>query len=253
MSVTWPRVQFDYRDTRVLVTGGSNGIGLSIAHAYLAAGADVTITGTRASTADYEHDLSGFRYLPLKVTDNANIAAVAEAVPALDIFINNAGASFSGLNKSEFDPDAFEQTIRINLTSGYRLAALLKDKLAASALQGGASMISIGSMTTFFGNPIVPGYGAAKAALSQLAKTLAMEWAPQVRVNVVAAGLTRSNMTSAFIGNEEAVAPHIARSAIKRVVEPEEIAAAVLFLTSPAASMITGQTLAVDGGFTITG
>jgi 3-oxoacyl-[acyl-carrier protein] reductase len=117
---TWPNITFDYSDTEVLVTGGSSGIGAGIAAAYLAAGASVTITGTRASADEYDDDLSSYRYLQLRLTDNEDIQRVADALPQLDILINNAGCNMPN-GKSEYDPEVFEESLRINLSGFYRL------------------------------------------------------------------------------------------------------------------------------------
>lgn len=250
---SWPVIQFDYSAATVLVTGGSNGIGEGIARAYLAAGANVHITGTRHSAGDYDKDLSGFHYHSLQVTDNDAIQRLAEALPKLDILINNAGASLPG-GKDEYQPDVFEETLQINLTSTYRLAYACKDKLAASAFPGGASVIGMASLTSLFGNAVVPAYGAAKAGLVQLTKTLSIAWAQDgIRVNAIAAGLIESNMTAVMLSIDEMTQPFVDRTPLGRVGKPKDIAGAVLFLSSPAAAYITGQTLPVDGGYSIQG
>ncbi len=106
-------------------------------------------------------------------------------------------------------------------------------------------------MTSFFGYEWTPAYGAAKAGLVQLTKTLGLTWGPAgIRANAVAAGMTRTNLTSGVIdGMPDLIDGMLARQGLKRVGEAGDIANAVLFLTSPAAGWITGQTLAVDGGF----
>lgn len=253
MSGSFSNVEFDYSGFRVLVTGGSNGIGAGIAQAYRAAGAEVTITGTREAAADYDKDLRGFGYLQMIATDKDSIEAVAEAIPRLDILINNAGASLPD-GKDEYDPDVFEKAVTINLTSNYRLAAALKDKLARSSLEGGASIIGMASMSSLFGFEIVPGYGAAKTGLIGLTRTLGVNYAPaNIRVNAIACGLIESNMTSAMMDMPEMIQPFVARTPLRRVGNPADIAGPVLFLTSPAARYITGQTLPVDGGFSVQG
>jgi NAD(P)-dependent dehydrogenase (short-subunit alcohol dehydrogenase family) len=128
------------------------------------------------------------------------------------------------------------------------------DLLAQSAVPGGGSVIGIASMSSFFGVPIVPGYGAAKTGLVGLTRTMATNWGPRgVRANTVAAGLTRSRMTAGTFAEEAWTAPAVARTPLGRLGEPEDIAQAILFLSSPAASWITGQTLYVDGGYTVSG
>jgi 3-oxoacyl-[acyl-carrier protein] reductase len=249
---TWQNVSYDYRGVQVLVTGGTSGIGAGIAAAYRAAGAEVTITGTRKAAAEYADDLSAFRYLPLSLTDNAQIAAVAAALPRLDILVNNAGANF--MMQNEYDPEIFEKGVQVNLTSAYRMSHALKPRLAESSLPGGASVIGIASLTSYFGVEVVPAYGAAKAGLVQLMKTLSMAWArDNIRVNAVAAGITESRMTAQMLSMPDMMVPVLARTPLGRPGRPADVAGAVLFLTSAAASYITGQTLLVDGGYSIVG
>src|SRR5205085_710092 len=129
-------VRFDFAGARVLVTGGSNGLGLGIARAFADAGAEVAITGTRPAPADYPHDLGAFTYFALDVRDGDAIARLAAGLSALDVLVNNAGASFAG-RPSEWDPAVFEDSVRVNLFGTFRMALACKALLAASALDGG--------------------------------------------------------------------------------------------------------------------
>ncbi len=166
------RVRWDFSGCWVLVTGGSSGIGAGIAGAFRDAGARVAITGTRGAAGDYDRDLSGFEYHALQMTDAAGIARVAEAQESLDVLVNNAGANFPR-GRSEWEPDAFEEAVAINLFGAFRMALACKGSLAASELEGGASVINLASMSSFFAVPLVPGYGAAKAGVVQMTKNLA--------------------------------------------------------------------------------
>jgi len=243
-------LRFDFGGARVLVTGGSNGIGLGIARAFAAAGARVAITGTRAAAADYEHDLSAFAYHALDARDAAAIARVAGAQGGLDVLVNNAGAN--SVQPSEWDPDVFEASLRLNLASVFRLATACKGMLAKSTLEGGASIINLASMSSFFAVPIVPGYGAAKAGIVQLTKNLAVAWAKhRIRVNAVAPGLILSNMTRVMKGIDALEKPQLERTPLGRWGTPEDVAPAVLFLASAAAGFVTGHTLCVDGGYAV--
>ncbi|WP_237751550.1 SDR family NAD(P)-dependent oxidoreductase [Sphingobium sp. DC-2] len=245
---------YDYGGAHVLVTGGTSGIGAATAAAYRNAGADVTITGTRGSAADYDADLSGFRYLQLDVEDAANIDSVAAALPRLDILINNAGIALPSLGLDEWEPEIFDRAVNMLLNSAFRMARRTVDLLAESKLAGGGSVIGIGSMSSFFGIGVVPGYGAAKTGLVGLTRTMAVQWGARgVRANAVAAGLTLSGMTAGTFQQAEWLEPTLARTPLGRLGQPEDIANAILFLTSPAASWITGQTLYVDGGYTVAG
>ena len=245
---------FDYRGAHVLVTGGTSGIGAGIAAAYREAGAQVTITGTRASTADYDTDLSGYRYLQLDVENMSQIDAVAQAHPELDILVNNAGIALPSIGLDEWDPDVVARSIDIHLVSGFRMARRCRDALMKSQLTGGASVIGIGSMSSYFGIGIVPGYGAGKTGLLGITRALAVEWGPyRIRANAVAVGLCESRMTVGTLSNPQYYEPTLARTPLGRTGTPEDVAGAVLFLSSAQASWITGQTLPIDGGFTVSG
>ena len=241
--------RFDFAGARVLVTGGSSGIGLGIARAFADAGASVAITGTRPSARDYAHDLAPFTYQALDVRDKAGIARVAASLGALDVLVNNAGANFP-FQPSEWDPDVFEDSVRVNLFSAWRMSLACKPLLSASRLAGGASVINLASMASFRAVPIVPGYGSAKAGIVALTRNLGVQWAREnVRVNAIAPGLTDSNMTQAMKSFPEIEAAEMAKIPMARRGTPEEIAPAVLFLASAQASYVTGATLAVCGGF----
>lgn len=244
----------DFSGAHVLVTGGTSGIGAATAASFRDAGAVVTITGTRSGPADYDTDMEGYRYLQLDVEDKTQIDAVAAALPRLDILVNNAGFALPSIGLDEWEPDIFNRAVNMLLLGTFRMARRTVDMLAQSIVPGGGSVIGIASMSSYFGIPIVPGYGAAKTGLVGLTRTMAAQWGVRgVRANAVAAGVTRSRMTAGMFDHEAAIAPTLARTPLGRLGEPQDIADAILFLASPAARWITGQTLAVDGGYTISG
>jgi NAD(P)-dependent dehydrogenase (short-subunit alcohol dehydrogenase family) len=254
MPANWPNIRFDYAGATVLVTGGTSGIGAGIAAAYRDAGAEVTITGMRQSPADYDEDLAGYGYHRLDLEDYETIDALAASLPKLDILVNNAGLVFHNLSLDEYEPEIFDRALKIHLSGGFRLATRCRDKLSASSLPGGASLIGIASMSSYFGIESVPGYGTGKTGLLGMTRVLALHWAKQnIRVNAVAPGLTHSRAAASSIADPVYGGATIARTPAGRFGDPEDIAGAVLFLTSAAASWITGQTLNVDGGYSICG
>lgn len=243
---------FDFSEASVLVTGGTNGIGHGIARAYLAAGATVTITGTRAAAADYDTDLAGFTYRQCRLTAPDELDALAASLGRLDVLVNNAGQVFPA--GDEYSPEGFEAAIAVNLTAAFRLSNACKGLLTASDFDGGASVVNSASMSSYFSMEVVPGYGAAKTGVLGMTRTLAVAWAKLgIRVNAVAPGIIETNMTAPMLSIDEMIEPLLGRVALGRVGTPDDIAPVVLFLTSPAARYITGQTVPVDGGFSIYG
>jgi len=244
-------VRFDFSSTQVLVTGGSNGIGLGIARGFAEAGASVHVTGTRPRASDYSHDLSAFAYTELDVRDAGAIARVAGSLPALDVLVNNAGANFP-FQPSEWDPDVFEDAVRLNLVGAFRMAHACRPLLALSKLEGGPSVLNVASMSSFKAVPIVPGYAAAKAGIVSMTQNLAVAWARErIRVNAVAPGLIESNMTRAMKGVEKLEKPEIDRTPMRRWGTPDDLVPTFLFLASSAARFVTGQTWCVDGGYSV--
>jgi len=181
------------------------------------------------------------------------VEAVAGALSGLDVLVNNAGQNLPG-GRSEYDPDVFEEVVAVNLFAGFRMATACRAHLEASGIEGGASVVNVGSMSSFFGIEPVPGYGAAKAGVVQMTKTLAVAWASRgLRVNAVAPGIIETNMTAPMLPFESITAPIIERTPMRRLGTPADVAPVVLFLASPAAGFITGQTICVDGGFSVQG
>ncbi len=149
------------------------------------------------------------------------------------MLVNNAGQNLPG-GRSEYDPDVFEEVVAVNLFSAFRMASACKDLLGSSTMDGGGSVVNVGSMSSFFGMEIVPAYGAAKAGVVQMTKTLAVAWARHgIRVNAVAPGIIETNMTAPMMAFDELTGPILERTPMRRFGTPADVAPVVLFLAGP--------------------
>ena len=225
----------------VLVTGGSQGIGLATARAFEALGARVLVTGTRAAPADYEDALDGLDYHQADLGQSAARPALIEAVGAVDVLVNNAGTG----RADEYTQDGFEAVIDLNLNAVMDLSVRFHPGLK----NVGGSIVNVGSLASFLALRETPAYTASKAGLLGLTRALADKWAPDgVRVNLVAPGLVRTRMTEGQRRDPAYETRLLKAVPMRRWGEPGEVAEAIVFLASPAASYITGQSLAIDGG-----
>jgi len=233
----------------VIVTGGGKGIGKGISECFLAAGANVLICGrSQPETLPSVGDKTA-HFINCDVRDVEQIeACVAHAVELfghLDVLINNAGgAPFA--DAATVSPRFSESIIQLNLIAPLNFSQAANRVMQTQ--QSGGSIVNIASVSTIRPSPGTAAYGAAKAGLVNLGASLAVEWAPKVRVNAVIVGLTRTEQTHLHYGDEDGIAAVAATIPLGRMAVPEDIGNACLFLASPAASYVSGTSFAVHGG-----
>lgn len=230
-----------------LVVGGSSGIGNGIAQLFRAQGASVHVSGTRATPGDYADEqgsrLEGLSYSRLDVSDAQAIDMWSPPLERLDILVLAQGAVV--YRRKEFEMETFRRVMEINLMSVMHLCT----KFFPSIKDAAGSMIIIGSIGAFksvIGNPA---YAASKAGVFGLARTLGDAWGREgVRVNGIAPGMIATKMTKVTTDHPDRLQAAIDSSSLGRLGLPQDVANMALFLVSPLASYITGQTLVVDGG-----
>ena len=232
---------FDLSGKRALVTGGRGGIGLAMARAFKANGAEVTVTGV-GEGGDTEE---GFPFRRLDIADGDAILALAREVERLDILVNNAGSLYR--DEREYDPALFAEIIDVNVNGTYRMCHAFLPALEAA----GGCIINIASTSALNATASNPAYGAAKAAMLHLTTTLGTAWGPRgVRVNALSPGWVRTKLTTAIQADKEKSDGIEARNPMGRWGMPEDCAGAALFLASPSAVHVNGINVVVDGGST---
>ncbi len=237
----------DFGNKQVLVVGGSSGIGNGIAQAFRAHGAAVAVCGTRASAADYSAEegsqLDGLDYIRLDVSDPDAIDKLKPAFGKLDVLVLAQGAVI--YRRGEFEMDGFRKVLEVNLMSLMACAT----KFHAMLKQAKGSLIIVSSTAAYHSTMGNPAYNASKTGAMGLTRTLGEAWAEDgIRVNGIAPGLVDTKMTKVTTSNPKRLEGALSRIPLRRLGTPEDMAGAALFLASPLASYIVGQTIIVDGG-----
>lgn len=240
----------DFSGKRVLVVGGSSGIGNGIARAFLDRGAEVHVWGTRAAAADYDpadgSDLGGMGYSCVDVGDPDAIDAAALPFGSLDVLVLCQGTVV--YRRGEFERPGWDRVMAVNLDSLMHCARRFKPQL----LESKGSVIVVSSISGLKANIGNPAYAASKAGAISLTKTLGQAWAPEgIRVNGLAPGLVDTKLTKVTTDNPDRLAGALAAIPQRRMGTPADMAGAALFLASPLASYVTGHTLIVDGGLSL--
>ena len=246
---------FSLEGKSALVTGASRGIGAAIATAFAEAGADVALAAR--STSDIEQlagkiEALGRRAIPI-TTDVTNpddvracVAKTIDGLGKIDTLVNNAGGTKFMAPLIDLRPDGWHKAIALNLDSVFMFCQEAGRHMVAN---GSGSVINMSSVAGVHGAPALSYYSAAKHAVVGLTKTLAIEWGDSgVRVNALCPGWVKTELNRPFWSDPETSASFVQNQPIKRWGEPEEIAAAAVWLASDAASYVTGPTIVIDGG-----
>jgi NAD(P)-dependent dehydrogenase (short-subunit alcohol dehydrogenase family) len=239
-----------------IVTGGGSGIGLATAQALARAGANVVVWDLAPAPPDLLASLGGDGQHGADVVDvadersvDAGFAAVTTRHGRLDVLVNNAGLALrrSAVELSVAD---WDKVVAVNMTGAF-LCARGAARAMIAAAHGGA-IVNVSSIMGFSGGGLYPNisYQATKGAIVNMTRALAVEWAPHgIRVNAVAPTYVRTPFIAPLLAQPDLVRRIEDMTPLRRLAEPDEVAAAILFLAGPGAAMVTGHTLPVDGGF----
>lgn len=239
----------DFEGKVVLVTGGAKGVGLGIARSFLAAGARVIVCGRNEPEALPAAGTGQAEFIAADVRDyeslQALFAAIRERHGRLDVLVNNAGgAPFALADKAS--PRFHEGIIRLNLIAPLNVAQLANAMMQEQ--DSGGVIVFIGSISALRASPGTAAYGAAKAAVLSLAQSLAVEWAPKVRVVAISPGLVQTEQSHLHYGDDAGIAAVGATIPAGRLATPEDIGNACVFIASPLAVYASGCNLLLNGG-----
>ncbi len=251
---------FDLRGKTALITGSTRGIGLAIAKEYVRHGARVVVSSRKpeaceSARAELAQAGGEVLVLPCNISRKEELQALVDAVHAqwgtIDVLVCNAAVNPYYGPLATLPDDAYEKVMGANVRSNVWLCNMV---LPAMAEAGGGSVILMSSIAGFKGTRMLGVYALSKAADSQLARNLAVEWGPRnVRANCLAPGIIRTDFAKALYDDPAVYEATLRHYPLGRLGEVEDVAGAAVFLASRAGAFITGQTLVIDGGTTIGG
>ena len=242
-------MQFDMSRKVVIVTGGCQGIGRGIALRFLGEGADVVVCARHPPAAPVASGERAGIFIAADVRESDQVDAVVaqtmDRFGRIDVLVNNAGGS-PPADAATASPRFSAAIIQLNLVAPLVFAQRVNTVMQLQ--EGGGCIVNIASVSATRPSPGTAAYGAAKAGLVNLTQSLAVEWAPKVRVNAVVAGIMRTEKAHLHYGDEDAIAKVAATIPLGRMGEPDDVADACLYLSSPLARFVSGACLAVHGG-----
>ena len=222
-----------------VVTGGTRGVGAGIARAFVEAGAEVVVCARRPP----EVPLKGAEFVSVDVRSPDAVRRFCDGLSGLDVLVNNVGGTpYRPLAAA--DAEAHARVVELNLTAPLTVSLAAYGHLKRSR----GSVIMIGSVSGSRPSPGSAAYGAAKAGLEHLARSMAVEWAPEVRVNTLVVGMVRTELAHLHYGGDEGIAAVSRTVPLGRLADPADVGAAAVFLASDAAGYISGASLLVHGG-----
>jgi Tropinone reductase 1 len=239
---------------KALITGATKGIGKAIAEEFLRLGAELFIVARNEKEMDLclaSWKQKGWKAqgvaadVSLKTGRQHVFTAIEKQWNGLDVLVNNVGTNIRK-KVLEYSDDEYEKLMTTNMTSAFEMCRRAHPFLKKSNTASIVNIASVAGLTALRTGAI---YAMSKAALIQLTRNLALEWAPDVRINAVAPWYIRTPMAEVVLKNPEYLSSVLSRTPMQRIGEPEEVAAVVAFLCMPASSYVTGECIAVDGGF----
>lgn len=237
---------FGLTGKRALITGGSSGLGLAISEAFVEAGAEVIIAGNQTDQVRAEAARIGATGLIAELGTREASLQLAKDAGEIDILVSNAGIEGPVTGLADLEEDAYLRVFDVNLHAATWLTSIYAPQMAR---RNGGSIILMASLSALRGNRAIAVYSMSKAALTQLARNIAVQFGPDnVRANAIAPGFIETTFSKPLMNDTGFMERRLNATPLRRVGQPKEIAATALWLAGPGGTFVTGQTIVVDGG-----